>query len=742
MGDEPESMMKAEPEKYVPKPPVGNFHKIREVIIPAVEEFDWTKHGWVYSLKKYDYAPLVGGMIKSLVEFRKEKEIEGFVCVKCNQHKLECSEQAIDVCVDCYNKEVKRKFEEIKSNELAKSKKMDSIDLDNEKRDVRIGQTSESEKKGLNFKVYITDAVKGMNTFLDDDSVNLFLIDPPYNVTNKKTDGENPEEVGRNYKNLQAPKGDWDYFETEEDFQKFTDDWISQCYRKSKSNGSILIHATTHNLFASKLALEKAGYELRQILIWHVINASPSLTNKLFKAVYEFILWGTKSGGYTFNNTKQPYVEASRQIENLIPIPFLQGKERVKGHPTQKPSELLRILIRTLSNEADLVCDCFLGSGSTMLSCKMENRNCIGFEKREECVGMIKQKVAWDIQPPASKYKMNYELKIGGEKEMESGKSELLQDLNDVKNIERNKIYQGDCIKGLSMMADKCVDCIITDPPYGMNYKSNFSKNQTFDKIENDDNLDFFEPFVKEAHRVMKDDTCMYLFCRFDCYPLFYEVLSKYFNIKNCLIWKKHGSAGGLGDLESSYMNTFELIIFAHKGRRVLWKGGYGRQGGLIEDSSLNGNDNLLHPTQKPIEILRQFVSDATNEGDLIVDAFSGSGSTLIASIREKRDFIGFELSANYCATIKARIEDESEHLSSFFGVENKKIEPNEKLPIARNKSAGQVQNQMPLGFAGTGKVIQTKSDIPEEKINAVIDKYSGMISRDEAILRIKQGDD
>ena len=724
MGNEPNSMMKPEPEKYVPKAPAGNFNQESKLEIPDVEEFDWTKHWRIYSPEKYDYAPILGGLMKSLVEFKKEEKIEGFICAKCNQRKIECSEQALDVCVECAEREVARDKIESKEPEVEEAGE----------------PIAESGDKEVNFKVYITDAVKGMNTFLNDDSVNLFLVDPPYNLTKES---ENRED-NANWKGIAQPKGDWDYFETDEDFQKFTDDWIDMCYRKSKSNGSILVHATMHNLFVTKIALERAGYQLRQVLIWHVLNASPSLTNKMFRSVYEFILWGTKGGGYIFNNTKQPYVSTTKQIENLIPVPFLNGAERVKGHPTQKPSDLLRILIRTLSNEGDLVSDCFLGSGSTMLSCKMENRSCIGFEKREECIGMIKQKVGWDMQPLGSGYKANFELKIGGEKEMESNNSDLLQNLNDVKTIERNKIYHGDCIKGLSMMADKCVDCIITDPPYGMNYESNAGKEKKFGKIENDDNLDFFEPFVKEAHRVMKDDSCIYAFCRFDCYPVFYNILSKYFDIKNCLVWAKSENFGGLGDIESSYLNNFELVIFAHKGRKRLWEGGKGRKFGLIEDKSLSSKANLMHPTQKPIEILRQFVRDATNEGELIVDAFSGSGSTLIASIREKRDFIGFELNKDYCETIKARIQDESKNLSSFFGAEDTEAKPKEKPPLARKKTE-QALNQRPVdftAFAGTQNVSQAKTDIPEIKIKEVIAKYSGMITRDEAIARIKQGDD
>ena len=211
--------------------------------------------------------------------------------------------------------------------------------------------------------------------------------------------------------------------------------------------------------------------------------------------------------------------------------------------------------------------------------------------------------------------------------------------------MEINKIYQGDCLELLKGLDNESIDLILTDTPYGINFKSNMDSKQRFDYIENDDNLDFFEPFIKEAFRILKNDSCLFLFCRFDNYPYFYQtVIKNGFKVKNCLIWEKNKALGGLGDMESSFLNNYEFVLFAMKGRRILFKDRLGREFGLIKDSSISNPMQLLYPTQKPLNILRKLIKITTNENDLVLDCFCGSGSTCCASKQIKRNFIGIDI--------------------------------------------------------------------------------------------------
>ena len=227
--------------------------------------------------------------------------------------------------------------------------------------------------------------------------------------------------------------------------------------------------------------------------------------------------------------------------------------------------------------------------------------------------------------------------------------------------METNKIYQGDCLQLLKDFPDGSIDLILTDTPYGISFKSNMDTKNRFDFIEGDNNLDFFEPFIKEAYRILKDNTCLFLFCRFDNYPYFYEIVNKYnFKIKNCLVWEKNKALGGLGDMESSFLNNYEFILFAMKGRKILFKNRIGRQFGLIKDDTISNPLQLLYPTQKPLKILRKLINITTKEQDIILDCFCGSGSTCVASKQTNRNYIGIDINPKAIEICKKRLSQQT----------------------------------------------------------------------------------
>lgn len=208
-----------------------------------------------------------------------------------------------------------------------------------------------------------------------------------------------------------------------------------------------------------------------------------------------------------------------------------------------------------------------------------------------------------------------------------------------------NKIILGDCVEVMKKIPNESIDLIITDPPYGINFKSNMDTKNRFDRIINDDNLDFFEPFIKESFRILKNNTNLYIFCRFDNYPYFYEIIKKNgFKVSNCLIWEKSKALGGLGDMEASYLANYEFIIFAHKGRRILFKNRIGRQFGLIKDESINNPLKLLYPTQKPVSLFKKLITLSSSVGDIVLDPFMGSGTTAVACKQCNRKYLCIDL--------------------------------------------------------------------------------------------------
>lgn len=237
--------------------------------------------------------------------------------------------------------------------------------------------------------------------------------------------------------------------------------------------------------------------------------------------------------------------------------------------------------------------------------------------------------------------------------------------------METNKVILGDCLEVLKDFPNESIDLILTDTPYGISFKSHMDTSNRFDFIEGDDNLDFFEPFIKQAYRVLKDNTCLFLFCRFDNYPYFYDIVKKYgFNIKNCLVWEKNKALGGLGDLASSFLNNYEFVLFAMKGRRILFDGGINRQFGLIKDETISNPLQLLYPTQKPLKILRKLISITTKEGDIVLDAFCGSGSTCLACKQTNRKYIGIDINPKAVNIANKRLSQEVLNTKSLHNEE------------------------------------------------------------------------
>lgn len=240
--------------------------------------------------------------------------------------------------------------------------------------------------------------------------------------------------------------------------------------------------------------------------------------------------------------------------------------------------------------------------------------------------------------------------------------------------MEINKIYLGDCLEILKGFPDNSIDMILTDTPYGINFKSNMDTSNRFDYIENDDNLDFFEPFIIQAYRLLKENSCIFLFCRFDNYPYFYNTVTKCnLDVKNCLVWEKNKALGGLGDMQGSFLNNYEFVLFAVKGRKILFPDGYEREFGLIKDDSISSPMQLQYPTQKPLGILRKLIGICTDKNDIVLDAFCGSGSTCVACKQTGRNYIGIDINPNAVLLANKRLAQQT--LFNFESVLIPKLE-------------------------------------------------------------------
>lgn len=221
-------------------------------------------------------------------------------------------------------------------------------------------------------------------------------------------------------------------------------------------------------------------------------------------------------------------------------------------------------------------------------------------------------------------------------------------------SLELNRIYQMDVMGGVSLIPDESVDLVITDPPYLMNYRSNRRvKQDKFDYIKNDkDSHELISEFLTEIYKKMKNNTAIYMFCSWHHIDFFKHEFEKHFKLKNIIVWNKNNH--GSGDLKGAYAPKHEFILYGHKGRSLFRE----KRIPDVIDCAKISSPKLTHPTEKPTDLLKIFIRNNSDKGDIILDGFAGTGSTCIASLEEERNFIAFELESEYVEIANQRLDN------------------------------------------------------------------------------------
>jgi DNA modification methylase len=204
-------------------------------------------------------------------------------------------------------------------------------------------------------------------------------------------------------------------------------------------------------------------------------------------------------------------------------------------------------------------------------------------------------------------------------------------------------IKHGNCLEVLETLQDRCIDLVLTDPPYGIEYVSNRSiYDGTITKrgLLNDGKEEAFELLDKACEilqRKTAENAHLYFFCSWSVFSKFENIISKYFTIKTPIVWDKGNK--GSGDLENDWGNQTEIIIYCVKGKKLI----NNRRGNIINVSRLH-TSRMVHPTQKPDELIRQILEVSATAGDFVVDPFMGSGSTVKVCNEMKLKALGIEL--------------------------------------------------------------------------------------------------
>ena len=230
-------------------------------------------------------------------------------------------------------------------------------------------------------------------------------------------------------------------------------------------------------------------------------------------------------------------------------------------------------------------------------------------------------------------------------------------------SLELNRIYQMDCIDGMRLLPDDCVDLVIADPPYGIDFHSNHRKKselKTTRGIYNDgtDNNEFLAAVLSEVNRVLKPNSHIYWFTRWDRIALQQPLIERYFKLKNSLVWMKNNWS--MGDLTGAYAGQYESILFAQKGRRKLNEvDGKRRHSDVLQFDRVPAN-KLRHSHEKPAGLIEFLIRKSSIEGEVILDPFCGSGTTAVCARRLRRNFITFEVEPQFIEIANKRLDDET----------------------------------------------------------------------------------
>lgn len=226
-----------------------------------------------------------------------------------------------------------------------------------------------------------------------------------------------------------------------------------------------------------------------------------------------------------------------------------------------------------------------------------------------------------------------------------------------------DKVTCADCLQVTKELPDKCVDLVVTDPPYNMGYsgRSDINKFKGFDNdnLTDKEHSAWFNNILGELYRILKDNTAIYIYIDFRNYARIYSLVAQRFDIKNCIVWYKNNF--GMGQ---HYRFQHEFCIYAIKGKHELRL--TKRNISDIWQFKKDDVNSYEHPTQKPIYAMYKPIEYSSDIDGLVIDPFFGSGTLGVAATRLNRRFIGIEKEPKYCEIAQKRIEKERNQLKLF----------------------------------------------------------------------------
>ncbi|GFP76384.1 DNA-methyltransferase [Clostridium fungisolvens] len=240
------------------------------------------------------------------------------------------------------------------------------------------------------------------------------------------------------------------------------------------------------------------------------------------------------------------------------------------------------------------------------------------------------------------------------------------------------KLYKGDCNRQLMKLNEKSVDLIFADPPYLLSNdgitcsngrmvsvnKGEWDKSNGFKE-----DVKFHKKWLKSCDRVLKDEGSIWISGTYHCiHQITYILLEMGYYIINEVSWFKPNAAPNMGC--RCFTASHETLIWAKKTKKFRHTFNYElmkemndgkqmRSMWLIPTTPKKEKMHGKHPTQKPLEVLKRVILSSSNEGDVILDPFVGSGTTGVAALMNNRRFIGIDKEKEFLELTYRRLTDE-----------------------------------------------------------------------------------
>lgn len=210
----------------------------------------------------------------------------------------------------------------------------------------------------------------------------------------------------------------------------------------------------------------------------------------------------------------------------------------------------------------------------------------------------------------------------------------------------------GDARALVDQLEDGSVRLVLTDPPYGMEYRSNRRwASQAPGVVAGDTPEEAFvllEEVLRKALPKLAEDAHVLVFCSWRGEPRVREILEGLgLAVKSSIVWVKEEHSAG--DVRGAFAPRHERIVHAVKGSPEVRP----RKPDVF---AVARAERSLHPLEKPVELLKELIECTTSEGDLVLDPFAGSGSTCLAALEMNRQFVGFEVDNEYYEKARERL--------------------------------------------------------------------------------------